>query len=115
MKFLAMHTKGKEVINVIDILTNNFAPNYIRNEDKSYLLGYSTRKLLLTKIGVLKETDRDSYSMKRIDLAGSLLLELPPIGKEGFRKSDWLHFSKVGLEKTGKNAAFGFLNCINHS
>ena len=76
MKFLAMHTKGKEIINVIDILTNNLAPNYIRNEDKAYLLGYSTRKLLLTKIGVLKETDRDSYSMKRIDLAGSLLLEL---------------------------------------
>ena len=76
MKFLAMHTKGKEVINVIDILTNNFAPNYIRNEDKAYLLGYATRKLLLTKIGVLKETDRDSYAMKRIDLAGSLLLEL---------------------------------------
>ena len=62
MKFLAMHTKGKEVINVIDILTNNFAPNYIRNEDKAYLLGYATRKLLLTKIGVLKETDRDSYA-----------------------------------------------------
>ena len=27
-------------------------------------------------MGLLKNTDRDSYSMKRIDLAGSLLLEL---------------------------------------
>ena len=25
MKFIAMNTKGKEIINVIDILTNNFA------------------------------------------------------------------------------------------
>ena len=76
LKLLAMHTKGKEIINVIDILTNNLLPNYITNEEKAYFIGYSTRKLLLTQIGVLKETDRDSYSMKRIDLAGSLLLEL---------------------------------------
>ena len=36
----------------------------------------AVRKLLITKLGLIKETDRDSYSMKRIDLAGSLLLEL---------------------------------------
>lgn len=76
MKYLAMHTKGKEIINVIDILTNNFSPNYITNEEKALFLGYTVRKLLFTKIGLLKNTDRDSYSMKRIDLAGSLLLEL---------------------------------------
>ena len=76
IKFIAMNTKGKEIINVIDILTNNFAPNYNTNEEKGYYLGYSVRKLILTKLGVLKNTDRDSYSMKRIDLAGSLLLEL---------------------------------------
>ena len=76
MKFIAMNTKGKEIINVIDILTNNFAPNYTTNEEKGYYLGYSVRKLILTKLGILKDTDRDSYSMKRIDLAGSLLLEL---------------------------------------
>ena len=28
MKLLALNTKGKEIINVIDILTNNFMPNY---------------------------------------------------------------------------------------
>ena len=76
MKYLAMNTKGKEIINVIDILTNNFAPNYITNEEKGIYLGYAVRKLLMTKLGILKETDRDSYSAKRIDLAGSLLLEL---------------------------------------
>ena len=76
MKFLAMHTKGKEVINVIEILKNNFLPNYKTNNEKSYFLGYSVRKLLLTHLKVIQETERDSYALKRIDLAGSLLLEL---------------------------------------
>ena len=39
-------------------------------------MAYSIRQLLLTRLGVIKETDRDSYSNKRIDLAGPLLLEL---------------------------------------
>ena len=76
IKYIAMMTKGKEIINVIDILANNFIPNYITNEEKGIYLGYAVRKLLMTKLGILKETDRDSYSAKRIDLAGSLLLEL---------------------------------------
>ena len=76
MKLLALNTKGKEIINVIDILTNNFMPNYNSENEKAQMLGYSVRKLLLTKFGIIKETDRDSYSFKRIDTAGSLLLEL---------------------------------------
>ena len=76
MKLLAMNTKGKEIINVIDILANNFLPNYKSNSDKCSYLGYSVRKLILTKLGIIKETDRDSYSLKRIDTAGTLLLEL---------------------------------------
>ncbi len=76
MKLLAMNTKGKEIINVIDILANNFLPNYKSNTEKGAYLGYSVRKLILTKLGILKETDRDSYSLKRIDTAGTLLLEL---------------------------------------
>ena len=76
MKLLALNTKGKEIINVIDILTNNFLPNYSSEEEKTQMLGYSVRKLLLTRLGIIKETDRDSYSFKRIDTAGSLLLEL---------------------------------------
>ena len=74
-KYISMLTKGKETLNVIEILKNNFLPNYKTSEEKSKFLGYSVRKLLLTNIGGYKETDRDSYSYKRIDLAGSLLLE----------------------------------------
>jgi DNA-directed RNA polymerase II subunit RPB2 len=76
MKLLALNTKGKEIINVIDILANNFMPNYTSDNEKSYMLGFMVRKLILTKLGAIKETDRDSYSAKRIDTAGSLLLEL---------------------------------------
>ncbi len=75
-KLLALNTKGKEVINVIEILKNNFFPNYKTNNEKSYFLGYAVRKLLLTHLKVIQETERDSYALKRIDLAGSLLLEL---------------------------------------
>lgn len=75
-KFIALNTKGKETINVIETLKNNFFPNYKSDIEKCFFLGYSVRKLLLTHLDILKETERDSYALKRIDLAGSLLLEL---------------------------------------
>ena len=76
-KLLSLNTKGKENFNVIDILNNNLFPNYGNNNiSKGKYLGYVVRKILLTHLGVFKQTDRDSYINKRIDLAGSLLLEL---------------------------------------
>ena len=77
LKLLSLNTKGKEVFNVLDILNNNLFPNYGSDrKQKAQYLGFVTRKLLLTHLGLIKETDRDSYSFKRIDLAGNLLLEL---------------------------------------
>ena len=77
LKLLSLNTKGKEVFNVLDILNNNLFPNYGSDrKQKAHYLGFVTRKLLLTHLGLIKETDRDSYSFKRIDLAGNLLLEL---------------------------------------
>ena len=76
-KFLSLNIKQKEIINVIEVLNNNFLPNYGDDyNEKSIFLAYSVRKLLLTYMGIIDKTDRDSYSFKRIDLAGSLLLEL---------------------------------------
>ena len=76
-KLLSLNTKGKENFNVIDILNNNLFPNYGNdNKSKCIYLGYTIRKLILTYLGVFQETDRDSYVNKRIDLPGSLLLEL---------------------------------------
>ena len=58
-KLLAINTKGKEIINVIDILTNNFLPSYKEDYNmKSQYLGYVVRKLLMTQIGIYKKTDR---------------------------------------------------------
>ena len=76
-KFLSLNTKGKENFNVIDYINNNLFPNYgIDNISKAYYLGYVVRKILLTHIGLYSDTDRDSYVNKRVDLPGSLLLEL---------------------------------------
>jgi len=76
LRLLAMNTKGKDIINVIDILNNNLFPHYNTHREKGLFLAYATRQLILTHIGVIKHTDRDSYSNKRIDLPGPLLLEL---------------------------------------
>ena len=76
LRLLALNTKGKDIINVIDILNNNFIPHYSSNTDKAIYVAYVTRQLLLSHLGIINNTDRDSYSNKRIDLAGPLLLEL---------------------------------------
>jgi len=100
-KFLALNIKQKEVINVIEVLKNNFLPNYKDNyNQKSIFLAYSIRKLLLTHLGIINEIDRDSYSFKRIDLAGSLLLEL-------FREL-WGNFLKNMSLKIDSNYKFNF-------
>jgi len=76
-KFLSVYTKGKDVINVIDILNNNLFPNYGSDNNKKLdILTYSVRKLLLSYIGVYKKVDRDSYAYKRVNTPGVLLLEL---------------------------------------
>ena len=76
LRLLAMNTKGKDIINVIDLLNNNLFPQYNTYKEKAIFLGYVVRQLLLTHLNIIPHTDRDSYSNKRIDLAGPLLLEL---------------------------------------
>ena len=87
-KLLSLNTHGKENFNVYDTLENNLFPNYGSNhKEKSYYLGYAVRKMLLTHIGVLNKTDRDSYVNKRVELAGPLLLELYRELFQKFRKN----------------------------
>ena len=76
-KYLAIHTKGKDTINVIDILNNNLLPNYgSDNDTKLNVITYTIRKLLLTHLNIYKKIDRDSYTYKRINTPGLLLTEL---------------------------------------
>ena len=46
------------------------------NKAKAYYLGFVVRKLLLLKMGLEKDTDRDNFINKRIDLSGFLISTL---------------------------------------
>ena len=91
---IAQCTKEKETINALNLLTHNLLPNYQDFRDKGFYLGYAVRILLMTHLGIYKETDRDSYSRKRIDLAGSLLYELYRELYSGFQKNVSLKIDK---------------------
>ena len=74
---MSLYVKSKQTFEVIDIINNNFLPNYGNDAmKKAYYLGYVTRQLLLTKMTIIKPTLLDNYMYKRIELSGKLMLEL---------------------------------------
>lgn len=60
----------------LEVLENDVLPHCRTLQQKLYLLGYMTKKLLQTSLGWLPPNDRDSYINKRIDLTGTLLNNL---------------------------------------
>ena len=60
----------------MDVLDNDIFPNCKCNIKKIYMLGYMTNILLKTSCGLLPQSDRDSYTNKKIDLTGNLLNNL---------------------------------------
>ena len=66
--------KKKEFLQ--DVLTNDLLPHCKTTEHKIYFIGYMVSQMLKTSLGILKETDRDSYKNKRIDTCGMLLNNL---------------------------------------
>ena len=60
----------------IDVLDTDLFPHCKNKEQKLYLLGYMTKKLLSCSFGEENLDDRDSYINKRIDLTGTLLNNL---------------------------------------
>ena len=60
----------------MEVLENDVLPHCRTLQQKLYLLGYMTKKLLQTSLGWLPPNDRDSYMNKRIDLTGTLLNNL---------------------------------------
>ena len=58
------------------VLDNDLFPHCPSKVEKIYFLGYMINKLLKTSFGWRKPDDRDSYSNKRLDLAGSLINNL---------------------------------------
>jgi DNA-directed RNA polymerase II subunit RPB2 len=68
-----IQNKKKFTINVIN---NDLFPHCRTKEQKIYFLGYMTNKLLKCSIGLINQSDRDSYLNKRIDTTGVLLNNL---------------------------------------
>ena len=69
--------KEAEILYLHMILRKNFIPHVGTDyKKKLYFLGYMTRKLLETYIGVSKPTDRDSYLNKQVDISGILVANI---------------------------------------
>ena len=78
LKYIATLTKGKTVGHALEILTDYFLPhigevNYVQ---KAYYLGYIVFRLLSVSTGIERETDRDNFKYKRLELVGSLINDL---------------------------------------
>uniref|UniRef100_A0A6C0EZY1 DNA-directed RNA polymerase n=1 Tax=viral metagenome TaxID=1070528 RepID=A0A6C0EZY1_9ZZZZ len=75
-------SKGKEThLSILySTLSEAFYPHISSSGNlskaKAYYLGYVTRRLLLLKMGLEKDTDRDNFVNKRIDLSGFLISTL---------------------------------------
>ena len=87
---------------------------------KAIFLGYSIRKILLAHLGLIDLTDRDSYVNKRVDLAGSLLLELyrelwGGFKKELSKKLDYEYRSKNSEIEADNNKFPDIINVNNKS
>jgi len=61
---------------LLEMLENDLLPHCKISSHKIYFLGHMTNKLLKVSLGLLPETDRDSYKNKRLDTCGSLLNNL---------------------------------------
>jgi DNA-directed RNA polymerase II subunit RPB2 len=62
---------------VIELLKNNFLPHIQNNlKVKAMYLGYMINKLIRCVAGYTQPDNRDSYTTKRIDAPGDLLMEL---------------------------------------
>uniref|UniRef100_A0A6C0DBZ4 DNA-directed RNA polymerase n=1 Tax=viral metagenome TaxID=1070528 RepID=A0A6C0DBZ4_9ZZZZ len=60
----------------IEVLDSDLFPHCHTLQQKLYLLGYMSKKLIQTSLGHLPPDDRDSYINKRIELTGTLLNNL---------------------------------------
>ena len=59
-----------------EVLENDLFPHCYTKKEKIYFLGYMTKRLIETSLGITEPDERDSYLNKRIDLAGALLNNL---------------------------------------
>jgi DNA-directed RNA polymerase II subunit RPB2 len=66
----------KKIAYTNEVITTELFPHCKTETEKMFFLGYMTIKLIKTSLGILIESDRDSYVNKRIDTCGILLNNL---------------------------------------
>ena len=76
INYLSTLTRFRTVEQLQFILQTDFLPHIDNQKSKIFYLGYMTNQLLKLSHGLIKPTDRDSFSFKRIDLSGFLLAGL---------------------------------------
>lgn len=68
--------QSRKIAYTREIITTDLFPHCKTDTEKLYFLGLMTLRLLKTYLGILNESDRDSYENKRIDTCGVLLNNL---------------------------------------
>ena len=66
----------KKIAYAKEVISTEFFPHCKTETEKLYFLGYMTLTLIETSLGIIPESDRDSYENKRIDTCGILLNNL---------------------------------------
>ena len=77
IKYMKLFTKGNSEMEVINILNKELVPHIGTSfTNKAHFLGHMVKKLIYNKKNLIKNTDRDSFAYKRVDLSGFLLAGL---------------------------------------
>ena len=77
VKYMVQFTQGGTISEVINTINNELLPHIGTDfTNKAYFLAHMVNKLILNKKGIIKNTDRDSFANKRVDLSGFLLAGL---------------------------------------
>ena len=76
LNYLRFRTKYKTLEHVKYIFTVDIFPNISIFENKGKYLGYLTKEFINVALKIKKESDRDNYFNKRINISGFLLAEL---------------------------------------
>lgn len=71
---LSNFNRFKHISKLMDILANDVFPNVGTSfQKKALFLGYITNQLVKVCLGAQKESDRDSYIFKRVDISGFMI------------------------------------------
>jgi len=87
LNYLKFRTKYKTIEHIRYIFAADIFPNINKFENKGKYLGYLTKQFFNVIYKIRKESDRDNYFYKRINISGFLLAELFQEGYMRLRKT----------------------------